>query len=144
MRHNHIHQLGISLISAIFLLVVVASLLAYTLNISGIQRGTTNLNLKAARGLQAARSGIEWGAFHALTPISSINCAGIKTSVAFDIDTSDSMAFSVKVDCDKTDHTEGTINFETYSLTSTATHGSFGSLDYTSRTISASVSALPP
>ncbi|MGV3741837.1 MAG: pilus assembly PilX family protein [Burkholderiaceae bacterium] len=54
-------QRGFSLISAIFLLVVLAGLGAAMLTISGAQQTGSALDIEGARAYQAARAGIEWG-----------------------------------------------------------------------------------
>lgn len=136
MRHNT-QQTGASLITAIFLLVGVAVLLSFTINISGVQRDTSLLSLKAARALQAARSGIEWGSSQALN---SASC----TDTTFDIPASGNMDFSVNVVCTETTHIENITSFTIFNITSTATHGTYGGLDFVSRSLNASVSVSPP
>ncbi len=140
------HQSGISLITAIFLLVVVAGLLAATLNIAGVQRGTSILNLKAARALQAAWSGIEWGAYKTLTDgAAPSECDSIEATANDlpNVATSTGMNFSVEVGCTSSTHNESGTEIIVYKLTATATNGIYGSLDYTSRTLSASFSESP-
>ena len=54
-------QSGISLITAIFLLVVVALLVVYITNIRVVQQTTLLYGVQGARATNAAQSGIEWG-----------------------------------------------------------------------------------
>ncbi len=54
-------QRGFSLVSAIFLLVVLAGLGAAMVTISGAQHTGSALDIQGARAYQAARAGIEWG-----------------------------------------------------------------------------------
>lgn len=63
-RAAYIHramQKGFSLISAIFLLVVLAGLGAAMVTISGAQHAGSAIDIEGARSYQAARAGIEWG-----------------------------------------------------------------------------------
>ena len=59
-------QRGASLITAIFLIVVLVSLGAFLVTVSGLQQSSSALDLQGSRAYQAARAGIEWGAFQAL------------------------------------------------------------------------------
>ncbi|MBL7004640.1 MAG: hypothetical protein ISR69_11535 [Gammaproteobacteria bacterium] len=137
MRLNIRKQRGLSLIIAIFLLVVIGGLLSFILTISGAQLGTSILNIKAARGLQAARTGIEIGAHLAL----NYGCSSFPSG-SMTVETGSNMDFDVTISCSQTMHNESTSNINVYKLSSTATNGSWGSLDYTSRTIIASVSDI--
>ena len=53
-------QAGISLISVIFILVVLASAAAFIINISALQQQSANLRLMETRAFFVAESGIEW------------------------------------------------------------------------------------
>jgi hypothetical protein len=52
--------------------------------------------------------------------------------------------FNIEVQCGQTTHTEGTTFINTYQLTSIASSGTFGSLDFVHRQIQATVSLDPP
>ena len=54
---------GFSLISTLFLLVVVSGLASYLVNLSVAQQYSTALTVSALRGRHAALSGIEWVAY---------------------------------------------------------------------------------
>lgn len=56
-------QRGFSLVSAIFLLVVLAGLGVAILNVSTVQHTASALDLLGARAYQAARAGVEWGLY---------------------------------------------------------------------------------
>lgn len=56
-------QHGFSIVSAIFILVVLAALGAFIVNISTTQQIGSALDIQGARAYQAARSGIEWGVY---------------------------------------------------------------------------------
>ena len=57
---------GFSLVTAIFLLVILASLGAFIVTISGVQQTSSALDMQGSRAYQAARAGIEWGTYQVL------------------------------------------------------------------------------
>lgn len=59
-------QRGFSLVSAIFLLIVLAGLGAAIVNISTTQHTSSALDVQGTRAYQAARAGIEWGLYRQL------------------------------------------------------------------------------
>jgi MSHA biogenesis protein MshP len=59
-------QRGIALASAIFLIVVLAVLGAIVLTVSGLQQTSSARDVMGSKALQAARAGIEWGAYKVL------------------------------------------------------------------------------
>ena len=129
-------QSGFSLITAIFLLVVVAALVVYMTNIRVVQQTTLVYGVQGARATQAARSGIEWGIYQSIV---NGSCAG---STSFS-DPAFS-GFNIEVQCGQTTHTEGTTPIDTFQLTAIASSGAYGSLDYVQRRIQATVSLDPP
>ena len=129
-------QSGFSLITAIFLLVVVAALVVYMTNIRAVQQTTLVYGVQGARATQAARSGIEWGIYQSIV---NGSCAGSTsfTDPAF-------TGFNIEVQCGQTTHTEGSTPIDTFQLTAIARSGTYGSLDYVQRRIQATVSQDPP
>ena len=59
---------GFAMVSALFILVVLAVLGAAMASISSRQQVGSAVELNAARAYQAARAGLEWGAFSVLLP----------------------------------------------------------------------------
>jgi len=57
---------GFAIFSAIFILVVLATLGAFILNISSSQQIGSALDVQGVRAYQAARAGIEWGLYRQL------------------------------------------------------------------------------
>jgi MSHA biogenesis protein MshP len=68
-------QRGLSIVTAIFLLVVLALLGAFMLSVTGLQQSSLQLDVQGVRAYQAARAGIEWGAFQVLDPNHTLNPA---------------------------------------------------------------------
>ena len=131
-----LRQRGFSLIAAIFLLAVVAALVIYLANIGVVQHTTQLYGVQGARASQAARSGIEWGIHRAIVDDSCAASTSF-TNAAF-------AGFSIEVQCARTVHFEGTTRVDTFNLTSIASSGVYGTLDYVQRRIQAAVSIDPP
>ena len=68
-------QSGFLLVTAIFLLVILAALGAFILTISGTQQTSSALDVQGARAYQAARAGIEWASDQLLITAAG-GCAG--------------------------------------------------------------------
>ena len=63
LRRIPIRQAGVGIVTAIFLLVVLAGLGVAMVGIYTSQQASANIDLLGARAYQAARSGLEWGIF---------------------------------------------------------------------------------
>ncbi len=132
------YQSGFSLISAIFLLVVIAALGLFTVTISTTQQHSSAMDVLGSRAYQAAKAGIEWGVYQLTVPAVPATCATL-TQPIMPADTQLSL-FTVTVVCNATAWTEGTASFSVYQLTSTAKTGVVGSLGYFERQLTATVS----
>jgi len=100
-------QRGFSLPTAIFLLVILAMLGAFVVSVTGFQQKSSQLDLQGARALQAARAGVEWGAYQVLrganVPPGVPGCFAA-TSLTF---AGTSMSgFTTTVTCTRTTHSE--------------------------------------
>ena len=130
---------GFTLITAIFLLVVIAGLAVYMTSLRVVQQNTVVYGLQGARATQAARSGIEWGIYQSIVNGSCIPSASFSDAVF--------AGFTIEVRCLQTTHTEGAApggTIVTYRLLAIARSGTYGTLDYVQRQIQASVSLDPP
>ena len=129
-------QNGFTLIAAIFMLVVVATLVVFIAKARSVQQTTLLYGVQGARAIQAARSGIEWGIHQSIVNDSCVASSSF-TSAAF-------AGFNIVVECDRTTHDEGGPDLiHTFNLKSVASSGSYGSLDYVQRQMQASVSIDP-
>jgi len=122
------NQRGISLVIALFLIVVVSLLAAFAVTVGGSQRQSGTVSLMADRALAAARSGAEWAAYHA-----TVNKAC--PSQTFALDEGALKGFRVIVTCSRLPHTEGATQYYVYDVTSEAQFGTYGSADYAARKI---------
>ncbi|MEN3367731.1 MAG: biosis protein MshP [Burkholderiales bacterium] len=92
-------QQGFTMVSAIFLLVVLAGLGVAIANISVMQNTSSSLDLQGTRAYQAARAGIEWGLHRELVAAPGA-CAG--TTSSFVLPAPSLNAFTVTVTCNST------------------------------------------
>lgn len=125
-------QKGFSIVTALFILLVLAVLGGFMVSMSGVQSRTSLWALQGARAYHAARSGLEWGVFKDLS-------TGACASDSFTVD-----GFSVSVTCSEESFTEAGQNYKVYSVTSLAQSGIYGSTDYISRLLRARVTGATP
>ena len=138
------------MVSAIFLLVILAALGAFMLTFSTVQHTTAATDLEGARAYQAARAGIEWAAFQVLDPAGATvvapanpawpNFPGCPAGAfpAAGFAGTNLAKFNVVIGCAVSDHSEGSMSVRVYQITSTATGGA-GSYAVT-RVINTSIS----
>lgn len=126
---------GFSLVAAVFLIVVLAALGAFAVQVAMTQYQSTSAGLLEVRAQAAAAAGIEYGANRALQ--STPKCAASKT---LNLTAAGLAGFTVTVTCSATVHAIGVV----YALAATATHGNYGTLDYVARKMTRNVSPAPP
>ena len=136
-------QKGFSLVTAIFLLVVLGTLGTMMVTFFVAQQQSSALDVMGSRAYQASRAGIEWAAYNvAQTPQGTLwaGCATIpdplfapgSTQLAGTLS-----SFSVRLTCIPTSVIEGVATINVYDLISTATYGGApGNPDYVERVIS--------
>lgn len=121
-------QAGFALPSAIFLIVVLALLGAIVVTVSGLQHTSSARDVMGAKAYQAARAGIEWGAYQVLRqgpPPGSGGCPASPTVIPMPAGT-DLTGLTVSVSCLPTNADEGSrtgagLNpLEFYLITATA------------------------
>ena len=114
-------QRGFSIVTAIFLVVVLALLGAFIMSVTGLQQSSTQLDVQGVRAYHAARAGVDWAAFQILTPLASTPppCPASPTHIT---GLSGSLSpFTVTVTCTVTSTTtEGNRNVTTYLIVSDA------------------------
>lgn len=126
-------QRGFALVSAIFILVILAALGGYVVTVSTTQSASQGLDIQGSRAYQAARAGIEWGTYQVLRnggncPASaSVTLGGVMTG------------FAVTVQCTVQNFAEGANTVVVYRLVSTATYATIGSPDYVERRIESTI-----
>ena len=132
---------GFVLPTAIFLLVILGALGAYMVSLSRTSHISSALDIQGGRAYQAARAGIEWGAWQVVDPqalqSSPAPCPASPTALTL---TGTLAAFAVNVSCTRTLATDGADTVAIYQIMSTATSGIVGEMDYVERQIQASFS----
>lgn len=125
-------QGGFSLISAIFLLVVIAALGTFAVTLSSTQNQSQAMDVMASRGYQAALAGVEWAAFNVSQQAVNSPAAwgGCTTGAAVTVG-GNLAPFTVTVDCVASSAVEGTGTLWIYSVSSVAkTPGAPGDINY--------------
>ena len=138
---------GFVLPSAIFLIVILASLAAFLVTISTTQSTTSAQDVQGTRAYHAARAGIEWGLYRVLDPANATatsgsaplpNCPGVAVAAACPSAGSPSSStlpgagfsgsvlsgIAVTLTCHCADFVENGRNVRVFQLRSTATTGS--------------------
>jgi len=93
---------GFSLVSAIFLIVVLAALGVAMMFISTIQHQSAALDMQGVRAYQAARAGMEWGLYQRIRTLNNTACFASPTNLAFPAGNS-LHPFTVTVTCEQQD-----------------------------------------
>ncbi|HEY7889081.1 MAG TPA: hypothetical protein VIC29_12740 [Steroidobacteraceae bacterium] len=142
-------QDGFSLVMVIFLIVVLAALAAFAVQIAMAQYQAANVELLEARAQAAANAGLEWGAN--LTLHSPVFCAGVApASKTFTLTQGALKGFVVTVACTPTQHQVYSVSagilqtYTVFALASTASSGTYGGPDYVARTVTRNVTDAPP
>jgi MSHA biogenesis protein MshP len=124
-------QRGFSIVTAIFLLVVLSLLGAFIVSVTGLQQSSQQLDVQGVRAYQAARAGIEWGAWQVLDPNNTLNPATCSPVVLPSCPASTNLSglagslspFTVTVTCSgaiNAPTTEGNRNIGAYQIIATA------------------------
>lgn len=156
---------GFTILSAIFLLVVLSALAAFVIHSASTQQISSAQDTQGARAYHAARAGIEWGIYQVLDPTNATvvapgnpawpNLPDCPATTTLPIE-----GFGVQVTCarfpsgaapnDKYYESGNVRVSRIYEITATATLGSVGSPGYAERQLQVRVSkcratdALPP
>jgi MSHA biogenesis protein MshP len=125
-------QRGFSLISAIFLLVVLAGLGAYAVRLNTLQQQSVTAALRGAQAFEAARTGASWGAYRAVS-------SGACVAGTLNLTQGAAAGFRVSVQCVESTHVEGTATVRVFVLDVRAEAGTYGGPDYVSRRLQTKV-----
>lgn len=133
MRTRH-RSAGFAMVSAIFLMVVLALLGGLMVSMSNSQQIAAVRDLAGTRAYYAARAGIEWGAYQALQNGSCAASTVLPNAVT-------ATGFSVQVSCSASGpYDEGGTSVTLYQITSTASTGTPGQHDRAERQLQAVLS----
>ncbi len=115
---------GFSLVTGIFLLVILSALGAFMVMFTGLQQNTVQNDVLGVRAYYAARAGLNWAMYRALEP-DNLTPAAPPSFPACPAGTINTMQgslapFTVIVTCDSRDHTEASRFIRVYQITATA------------------------
>ena len=113
---------GFSIMSAIFILVILSLIGVFLLNIVILTSASSNILLQGDRAKLAAKSGLEWG----LATVAVNPSGSCPATTNININQGGLLGFSVIVSCTKL----GT----TFTITAIASNGVFGNFGYVTRT----------
>lgn len=142
-RPGSFRQSGFSLVMVIFLIVVLAALGVFTVRVALSQYETTNLELLEARAQAAAESGIQYGSYE----LKGGGACFSPVSFGFPATAAALSGYVVTVTCSNASSHPIGVNppWWAYTLQSTAVHGTYGTPDYVSRTVTQTfTNANPP
>lgn len=137
LRVTRSRQEGFSLVSAIFLLVVIAALGTFAVTLSTTQQQSAALDVMGARAYQAARAGIEWGAYQVLR--SGGGCGVAAQTLPVGTLPGTLSGFDVDVVCTSSTASEAAATVTMYQLTSTAQQGTVATPNYVQRQMSVTI-----
>ena len=141
MNISHKLQRGFSLVTAIFLLVVLGGLGAMMMTFFTAQQQSSALDVVGTRAYHAARAGIEWGAYQVLQNPGgafATGCGGAPTALAPGTFLGTLATFDVSVACTVNTYIDGS-TVTVYRLTATASRGAAGQADNVERQIEATI-----
>ncbi|MBI5007027.1 MAG: agglutinin biogenesis protein MshP [Nitrosomonadales bacterium] len=133
-------QNGFSLVTAIFLLVVMAGLGAAMVSFSTAQNQSQALDVMGSRALRAANAGVEWAAYNiALDPATpraaaTVFAPGTATALGGDL-----APFAVSVSYTAASQVEGTTTVWSHDIAASAVWGAAGTSNYVLRVINAKI-----
>lgn len=114
-------QRGFSIVTAIFLLVVLAGLGAAMLTFSTAQHHSSALDVMGSRAYQAARAGVEWAAYQVVNSASNAAAATTCATTFAQNSLGGTLApFSVTVSCAAASHVEGASTVWIYDVSAVA------------------------
>lgn len=122
-------QKGFGLVAALFLIIVIAGVIAVMARLSVNQSATNSMGLQQARAYQMAQAGLEWGIARAV--------AGQPCSASFNLE-----GFAIAVGCQSAPTqliAEENKSVGFHQVTATAQYAAAGSPDYAYRQLTAVV-----
>jgi MSHA biogenesis protein MshP len=143
-NHFPFLQRGVSVISAIFIMLLMGVIAALMVNLMSTAHMTSAQDVEGSRAYQAAQAGVEWGLYQVLDPLNTTvlpvlpPCPPPPSFPPID-------GFAVAVTCQRfpdaaTVYTEGDRSITVYHLTATASKGTLGMPDFIERQVSVTAS----
>jgi MSHA biogenesis protein MshP len=140
-------QRGMSLVAALFVVVVLAMLGTFAVRVGAAGQQDVNTELMAARALAAARAGFEFGAYRALSvppapclthPVTSIS------PTTLNLTQSALTGFTANVSWACENHMVNGTQYQTFRISVFAQRGTYGTPDYVAQRLAKTVTNAPP
>jgi MSHA biogenesis protein MshP len=129
---------GFALVTAVFLMVILAALGAFMVTLSGTHQAAPRLSLTGTRVYFGAKTGLDWGIHRAIAVGGVTGCAA-STGLTLTGNGLDGVTATVTCTTGGLTHTGGNV----YYIRSTAQSGTFGAIDYAQRVMEATVTTVP-
>lgn len=135
-RVHGVRQMGFGLISALFLLVVIAALAGFAVTLSTTQSQGQALDIVKARAREAALAGIEWAAYNVSIQDANSKWEGCARGSVVELGDSMPPFSRVTVDCAASSYRVGDAARWVYEIEAIArTEGAAGDPNYVEQTI---------
>jgi len=131
-------QQGFSIMSALFIVVILALIGSYIVSVGALTSASGNLVIQGEKAYWAANSGLEWGIYSVAPSGGSgpYNCPTSPTTLTF---TQNGLkGFKSVVTCSQSSFTEGGTTYNMFQITSQGQFGTSGS-DYAFRQLYATI-----
>ncbi|HXH54485.1 MAG TPA: hypothetical protein VNK03_01925 [Gammaproteobacteria bacterium] len=124
-------QKGFSLVSAIFIIVILSLIGSYIVGLSALTNASTNLSGLGVKAYYAAKSGLEWGAYTA-TPV---NCplSPAMSSTTLTFTQGGLSGLLATVTCTSNSFTEHGATYRIFQINATGQYGESNNPDHVSR-----------
>ncbi len=132
----HLRENGFAIVSALFVVVILALIGSYIVSISALTRAAQSLSLQGDKAYYAAKSGLEWGIYKvAPSSVSGgappYNCPTSPTTLTF---TQGGLkGFSSTVSCTQSAFTESGSTYNLFQITATGQYATSANIDYAFR-----------
>ncbi len=132
-------QTGFSLVSAIFIIVILSLIGSYIVSLGALTNASTNLASLGVKAYYAAKSGLEWGIYQAAPAGGSapFTCPASPTTLSFT--QAGLTGLSAVINCSTNSFTEYGTSYKVFRFNVTGQYNTPGNADYVSRTLYATV-----
>ena len=122
MHHIHLKNSAVTIMSAVFILLVMSLTAIFLVSLTNDSNAGNNILLQGGRAVYAAKSGVEWGL---TTAVANSACPAATT---VPVNQGGLIGFSAYVTCVRTSPGH-------YTVTAVAKYGNFGQFGYVTRTV---------
>ena len=129
---------GFSLVSAVFILVILSLTGVYALKLSSNTNAARVLSNDGIRAYFAANSGLEWGLYQVIN-----NPSACPPTTTLSLSQGGLVHFQTVVSCSMSSFTESSNNYNIFTITSAASRGQTTDFDYVTVTLISTLTTAP-